>query len=163
MVPQSISLSSLTGPKKKTPKTDKSLHFKTKGETSSVNPDYTPNIKIDNNQDWQQEVKKSNQYVKYGLYLESYARTRGWLDLLNKICPDLSLAKAKAYLYNLQFHEDVSDIIKIFSQMIYDIQFKMNDLLLSGILDTQFIENNHKNLKNTYHSNGIWNKLNEKI
>ncbi|CAG8466600.1 7185_t:CDS:2 [Cetraspora pellucida] len=74
------------------------------------------------------EVKKSNQYVKYGLYLESHARTRGWLDLLSEICPDLSLTKAKAYLYN-----------------------------------ESWIENNHKNLKNTYHSNGIWNELNEKI
>ncbi|KAF0434022.1 hypothetical protein F8M41_004944 [Gigaspora margarita] len=83
------------------------------------------------------EVKKSNQYIKYGLYLESIARSRRWSDILKGICPNLPLAEAKAYLYNLQFHEGASDIIKIFSQMIYDIQFKKNDdLLLSGILDT---------------------------
>ncbi|CAG8852939.1 42575_t:CDS:1, partial [Gigaspora margarita] len=45
-----------------------------------------------------EEVKKNNQYVKYGLYLESHARTRGWSDLLSEICPDLSLMKAKASL-----------------------------------------------------------------
>ncbi|CAG8457293.1 6969_t:CDS:2 [Dentiscutata heterogama] len=110
------------------------------------------------------EAKKNNQYVKYRLYLESNARTRGWSDILKEICPNLSLAEAKAYLYNLQFHDGASDIIKIFSQIIYNIRFKMNDdLLLSGILDIQFIENNHKNLKNVYNSNGVWNELNEKI
>ncbi|CAG8770048.1 14765_t:CDS:2 [Gigaspora margarita] len=30
-------------------------------------------------------------------------------------------------------------------------------------MDTQFIENNHKNLKNAYRSKGIWNEINEKI
>ncbi|KAF0485828.1 hypothetical protein F8M41_022755 [Gigaspora margarita] len=52
------------------------------------------------------EAKKSNQYVKYGLYLESHARSRGWSDILKEICPNLLLVEAKAYLYNLQFHED---------------------------------------------------------
>ncbi|CAG8543662.1 15242_t:CDS:2 [Gigaspora margarita] len=108
------------------------------------------------------EIDEEHSYNKLKNHFDR--KSRGWSDILKEICPNLLLVEAKAYFYNLQFHEGASDIIKIFSQMIYDIQFKKNnDLLLSGILDTQFIENNHKNLKNAYNSKGVWNEINEKI
>ncbi|CAG8763360.1 5886_t:CDS:2, partial [Racocetra persica] len=82
-------------------------------------------------------------------------------DNQESLCPNLDLVQAKAFLN--EFQDSTNEVVKIFSQIVDNIQFKYNDLLLSGILDIQYIEVYHKDLKNEYQSAGIWNELNENI
>jgi len=59
--------------------------------------------------------------------------------------------------------ENVHDIVKSFSQCIFDLEIKPNDLLLSGIIDVHYITTHHKKLKNTFQSKKLWDLLDEKF
>ncbi|RIB01652.1 hypothetical protein C2G38_2256057, partial [Gigaspora rosea] len=106
---------------------------------------------------------KNRRYVKYGLYVEKYAKAKGWDDILCEVCPDIEMMQTKVFLSELQYQDGVSNVVKIFSKMVDVIQFEPNDLLLSGVLDIQNIEANYKELRNAYKREGIWDELVENI
>ncbi|RIB18991.1 hypothetical protein C2G38_2183027 [Gigaspora rosea] len=82
-------------------------------------------------------------------------------DLLYEVRPDIELVQTKAFLN--EYQDGINNVVKIFSKMVDVIQFKPNDLLLSGVLDIQYIEANYKELRNAYQCEGIWNQLVENI
>ncbi|CAG8817330.1 9336_t:CDS:2, partial [Gigaspora rosea] len=88
---------------------------------------------------------------------------QGMNDLLYEVRPDIELVQTKAFLNELQYQDGINNVVKIFSKMVDVIQFKPNDLLLSGVLDIQYMEANYKELRNAYQCEGIWNQLVENI
>ncbi|CAG8589494.1 2350_t:CDS:2, partial [Racocetra persica] len=93
-----------------------------------------------------------------------YAHTLGWSDLIQKDVYDRMMEhQAKHNIHKLQFEQNVNDIVKILSQEIWNLNLKPNDLILSGILDTEEIRERNPEFLHILHDASLLNIFEEMI
>ncbi|CAG8795350.1 13335_t:CDS:2, partial [Racocetra fulgida] len=78
---------------------------------------------------------KEHKYVQYGLHVVDCARALGWNDLIQKDVYNHMME----YQAKHDIHKNMNDIVKVLSREIWNLNLKPNDLILSGILDTEEI------------------------
>ncbi|CAG8790855.1 11278_t:CDS:2, partial [Dentiscutata erythropus] len=110
------------------------------------------------------EAKKEHKYVQYGLHVVDCARALGLNDLIQKDVYDHMLEhQAKHNIHKLQFEQNVNEIVKILSREIWNLNLKPNDLILSGILDTEEIRERNPEFLRMLHDENMSNIFEEMI